>query len=169
MTKLFGIIAFLGLAAGAAGAALAAESDAAFAKEAASGGKMEVELGRYAAQHAEDQKVREFGREMVDDHSKAGKSLEDAARKQGISLPPTMQDDQQATLDKLTKLQGRDFDRAYLDLMVKDHQTEVEKFRAQSEENKSEIDRWAAKTLPTLEKHLEHARSVKADVASTHY
>jgi hypothetical protein len=53
--------------------------------------------------------------------------------------------------------------------MVDDHQSEVEKFRMQAQENKSEIDRWAAKTLPTLEKHLEHPRSVKADVAKASY
>jgi putative membrane protein len=169
MTKVLGAMALLWLAAGSAGAALAAEPDADFAKKASSGGKMEVELGRYAVQHAADQKVRDFGAQMVTDHTEAGKRLEQVAQREGISLPPTMQADHQATVQRLMKLEGRDFDRAYIDLMVEDHQKEVEEFRVQAQQNASEVDRWAARTLPTLETHLERARSIKADVAKTHY
>jgi putative membrane protein len=160
------MIAFLWLAAGAGAPALAADSDAEFAKEAFSGGKLEVELGRHAIRHAADPKVVEFAEQMVTDHSNANKSLEEVAKRQGISLPPTLQDDHLATVERLSKLQGPDFDRAYLDLMVEDHQTEVEEFRAKARENRTEIDRWAAKTLPTLETHLARARSIKAAVAS---
>jgi putative membrane protein len=157
--------AVLSLAVRATAPALAADTDADFAKKAASGGALEVELGRLATQHADDQAVRAFGQQMVTDHGKANQSLQEVARREGISLPAGMRESDRATLEKFSKLRGRDFDQAYIDLMVEDHQTVVEAFRAQAKEGTTELDRWAATTLPTLETHLEHARTIKADVA----
>src|SRR5262249_4257521 len=46
-------------------------SDKAFAKEAAAGGMAEVKLGQLAQDKGSSSAVKEFGKRMVDDHSKA--------------------------------------------------------------------------------------------------
>src|SRR5271170_4576949 len=47
-------------------------SDYKFAKEAARGGLMEVNLGKIAAQKSANPVVQQFGQRMVTDHGKAG-------------------------------------------------------------------------------------------------
>jgi putative membrane protein len=147
-------------------AALAADSDAEFVKSAASGGMLEVELGRYASQHAANPSVRAFGQRMVTDHGKANAELSAVAKRQGLSVPTEMNDEHQKLRARLTKLTGKDFDAAYMRAMVDDHQHDVAEFRMEANEAKSEVDRWAAKVLPTLESHLSEARKVNAQLAS---
>jgi putative membrane protein len=146
--------------------ALAAEPDARFVEEAASGGMLEVQLGKYAAEHAADADVRAFGERMARDHGKANQELKTVAQGAGLTVPTQMSEDHRGQLEDLTKLRGADFDKAYMDAMVEDHEDDVDAFRAQAEEKKSAIDSWAAKTVPTLEAHLAEAKRVAEQVGA---
>src|SRR5579872_7439732 len=88
-------------------------SDNRFITNAAQGGMAEVEMGQLAVQHASNPKVEQFGQRMVDDHSKAGDQLKSIASKQGVTMPTEVNAKQKATMDKLEKLNGAEFDRAY--------------------------------------------------------
>jgi putative membrane protein len=144
-----------------AGGAWAADTDAEFVKKAASGGLMEVELGRHASQHATNPSVRTFGQRMVADHGKANAELAAIARRQGLTVPTQMEADHREQVDELTQKSGAAFDEAYMELMVEDHEHDVDAFREQAAEAKTEVDRFAAKTLPTLEAHLTQAKAVE--------
>ena len=57
---------------------------------------------------------------------------------------------------KLAKLSGAEFDKAYIDMMVKDHKKDVAEFEKESKGAKdSDLKSWASTTLPTLQDHLE--------------
>jgi putative membrane protein len=144
--------------------AFAADSDAEFAKAAATGGIMEVELGRHASRNAASPAVREFGEMMVSDHGKANRELEALAKSEGIALPAAMEEEQRKLVEKLSKLDGSEFDEAYVEAMVEKHEATAEAFRDQAEEEKSALDRWAAKTLPTIETHLTHAKTLEKEL-----
>jgi len=137
-----------------------ADDDADFVKAAASGGMLEVELGKHAAAHAADREVRAFGERMAADHGRANQELKSVAQRAGLALPSQMAEEQREMLQELSKLRGAELDEAYMVAMVKDHEKDVDAFRAQAEEQKTDVDRWAAKTLPTLEAHLKLAKSV---------
>lgn len=142
-------------------------SASAFVSEAASGGLMEVELGRWAASHAANDRVREFGQRMVDDHSKANAALKATAARASISVPTTMTAEDRVEVSRLTKLDGAAFDRAYMQAMVEDHEKDVAAFRAQSRAQKdAAVKSFAAKTLPTLEAHLKMAREVAGETGT---
>jgi putative membrane protein len=94
---------------------------------------------------------------MVQDHSKANNELKDVTSKENIPLPNEMDKSDQATYDRLSKLSGDAFDRAYARDMVKDHSKDV------SESQKS-IKNFAAQTLPTLQNHLDQARQIEQAV-----
>ena len=139
-----------------------------FVAEAASGGMMEVELGRHAATHAASDRVKDFGRRMVDDHQKANDELKQVSQRESITLPATMSKRDRQEVDKLMKLRGAAFDRAYMDAMVTDHEKDVAKFREQSRSAADpDVRDFAARTLPTLESHLQMARDVSAEVHRT--
>lgn len=104
-------------------------SDEMFAKEAARGGIAEVKLGQLAEDKGQSDAVKDFGKRMVADHSKANDQLQSAASQINLQLPtePSRMDQEQYT--KLSKLSGKAFDRAYARDMLKDHEKDVAAFR----------------------------------------
>ena len=134
-----------------------------FTKEAAQGGMAEVQLGKLAAERAGSAAVKLFGQRMVEDHTKANLELNQLAARKNIALPQALSSKHQATLDKLSKLAGADFDKAYVEAMVEDHEEDVEAFQAQSEKGADpEVRAFAAKTLPTLRDHLSMIKDIQS-------
>jgi len=143
-------------------------SDKKFAMDAAVGGMAEVELGKLATQKATNPDVKQFGQRMVDDHGKANDELKTVASKESIDLPTSLDSKHQATVDRLSKLSGADFDKAYVREMVKDHDMDVKEFQkeAQNGQNTSVRD-FASKTLPTLEEHQKMIHDIDKNKMST--
>ncbi|MGE5406647.1 MAG: DUF4142 domain-containing protein [Methanosarcina sp.] len=136
--------------------------DQGFVQEAANGGLMEVELGRYAEQNASNPRVKNFGAMMVRDHSKANDELKSIAAGKNITLPATMDDDHMNKVNELKKKSGADFDKDYMKEMVDDHDKDVDKFRKQAENGTDpEIKTFASKTLPVLIAHQDSAKSIR--------
>jgi len=156
--------ASLACAALAQGAAVPAP-DRAFAEKAAAGGAAEVEGGKVAEQRAANDKVKQFGARMVQDHGKANDELKQIASGKGLQLPSAPEAHEQQEMAKMQKLSGAEFDRAYMDHMVKDHKKDIAEFKKQASSGKDpEIKAFAAKTLPTLQEHLKMAEAADAEV-----
>ncbi len=125
----------------------------------------EVQLGNLAKTNGSSSDVKSFGERMVTDHTKANDELSSSASKKGMTLPTSPSAKQKAEYNRLEKLHGADFDREYMKLMVSDHRTDVSEFRRESEHGSDpDIKAFAAKTLPTLESHLQMAESTDAKV-----
>jgi len=138
------------------------EDDAEFVMNAADGGMMEVELGKLAQQKASDDRVKEFGQMMIDDHSKANNELSSLAQTKNITILANVSEDKQQKIDDLSQKSGKDFDKAYMDLMVEDHQEDVDDFRdAANRAHDADVKAWAADKLPVLEQHLQKAKEIK--------
>jgi putative membrane protein len=136
-------------------------TDENFAKKAAQGGMAEVKLGQLAEQKGSSPEVKNFGRRMVQDHSKANNQLKDVTSPENIPLPNELDKSDQATYDRLSKLSGDAFDREYARDMVKDHSKDVSEFQKEAKNGKDEsIRNFAAQTLPTLQNHLDQARQM---------
>ncbi len=159
---------FAGLAIVSLGAVLFAQQsanrlsnpDSTFATKAAQGGLAEVQMGQLATQKAENADVKSFGQQMVDDHTKANDEFKDIASKKGVTLPTSMNAKDQATYDRLSKLSGAAFDRAYMADMVRDHRADIAEFEREANSGSDpDIKGFASKTLPTLRHHLEMAES----------
>lgn len=140
-------------------------ADENFVKKAAEGGMAEVKLGRLAEERGSNPAVKNFGRRMVQDHSKANNELKSVTSKESIPLPDEMDKSDQATYDRLSKLSGDAFDRAYARDMVKDHTKDIAEFQKEAKNGRDEsIKNFAAQTLPTLQNHLEQARQMEQAV-----
>lgn len=140
-------------------------TDNTFATKAAQGGMAEVQLGQLAQQHASNQAVKDFGQRMVTDHTKANDELKSVASKDGITLPTTLDAKDQATYDQLSKLNGAEFDRAYMRDMVSDHRTDIKEFQHEADHGTNpDLKSFASNTLPTLQEHLRLAESTEAKV-----
>ncbi len=136
-------------------------ADLAFMNDAGPGGEAEVELGRLAAKQAANRQVRQFARQMVQDHSKAGVELKKLARQKNVTLPPGVMPEAKQTMEKLVQLQGADFDHAYVQAMVAMHEKDVAAFGAVAKNaTDADVKAFAAATLPTLEHHLQMIRDL---------
>lgn len=143
----------------------AGSADQQFMMKAAQGGMAEVQLGNLAKDHASSASVKTFGQQMVDDHTKANDELKDLAAKKNVTLPADVDAKDKATMDRLSKLNGAAFDKAYMRDMVADHKKDVAEFQKEASSGKdSDVKDWASKTLPTLQHHLQMAQETEREV-----
>ena len=146
-------------------ASAVAAADTAFVKEAAIGGMAEVELGTLAKEKASNADVKQFADRMVTDHGKANDELKQWAQQKSVTLPTDLDAKHKATKERLSKLSGDAFDKAYMRDMVADHVKDVSAFKRESTAAKDpDLKAWAGKTLPTLQDHLKMARETNTKV-----
>lgn len=132
-----------------------------FLIETASGGLMEVELGKLAQSNASSQRVKNFASMMVTDHTKANNELMALAQSKNITLPATMGEDHQEMMNDLKGKTGAEFDKAYMEMMVEDHKEDIENFEEASEDTKdADVSAFASKTLPVLKMHADSAKAI---------
>jgi putative membrane protein len=136
-------------------------SDYKFAKTAACGGTFEVNLGNMAASNSKNTAVQQFGKQMVEDHGKAGQQLAQIAQSKGATLPTELTAKQQKEVDKLTAMTGTQFDKAYISLMVKCHKMDEKEFKKASEDAQdADLKGFAANTLTVVQGHLKMAEDI---------
>src|SRR6266550_1569589 len=123
----------------------------------------EINLGQMARDKATGTAVKTFAERMISDHGQANEELKQLALTKGVALPAVVDKDHAKSSDGLSKKVGRDFDKSYMEQMIRDHEAAVAKFQAASE-NASDPDlkAWAARTLPTLQNHLTMAKQIAA-------
>jgi putative membrane protein len=151
-----------------------AEPDTSFLSDAIRAGLAEVEAGEVGAEKASDAEVRRFAERMVRDHSPVNERLKAIAAKHRIepegtygTQPMRPEEAAAAEMGRIAAMSGAEFDRAYMDHMVKDHEKDVALFRAQAKDGKDqELKGLAAATLPTLEEHLRMAQALAGQKAS---
>lgn len=133
-----------------------------FLVEAASGGMMEIQLGKYAATNAASAAVKQFGQMMMNDHAKADSEITVMAQVKNIAIPNVPGDKHQKHIDELTKKKGAGFDKDYMSMMVDDHEEDIKKFEDAAKNGRDpDIKAFAARTLPVLKKHLDAAKKIK--------
>jgi len=141
--------------------------DQQFIKTAAEGSMAEVEMGRLAAERASHSDVKAFGQKMVDDHEKVDSQLKSIAAEKHVALATALSAKDKSTYDRLSRLSGNAFDRAYMQDMVQDHQTDIAAFKSEASGGKDpDVKAFASKTLPTLENHLKAAETTSSAVAT---
>lgn len=134
-----------------------------FMLHAAAGGNAEVELGQMAADKATNPDVKAFGELMKEDHRNAATELNNIAKWKQVSLPGVPPSDEEEFKAKLAGLSGAEFDRAYMQHMVEDHQKAVAEFKkAVDSASDPDVKQFAARTLQVIQGHMEKAQGVLA-------
>lgn len=164
--KMLAGLMLLGLGLGLFGLSAAADEaknsgDKEFVKKASACGLAEVNLSELAVRFAHDPAVKTFAQHMVAGHTRANQELTLLANQRSIPMAKGMEEKHQKKYDKLKEMSGKEFDHAFMEGMVKDHEEAVKLFEHESKDGKDEgIKQWAGQKLPTLKQHLEMARKV---------
>lgn len=166
--KLAGLALAVSLASGAQ-AEGPAPNDAQIAAIVVTANQVDIDAGKLAEQKAQSRDVQDFGRLMAIDH--AGVNQAATALVQRLKLTPednpTAQGLKQGgndNLEKLLKLRGPEFDKAYVDHEVSYHQAVLDAVdrtlipNARNEDLKALL----VKVRPAFVAHLEHAKQLQA-------
>jgi putative membrane protein len=142
-------------------------ADTALIREAILGNQQEVTLGNLAAQKASNSAVKQFGQQMVTDHTTMGKQWSALAAQNGLPLKPAPDATQAQEVTRLQSLSGAAFDQAYMTSMIQDHQHDVTVFQSQGPSARSaEVRQLAASGLSTIQQHLTLATQVGSQVGA---
>ena len=137
-------------------------ADDAFVQNAAMGGLAEVEAGGLAQQRGSSDAVKQFGTQMVTDHTKANDELKTIASSKSIQVPDAPDAKHQAAKTALAAKSGRSFDQAFKAQMVADHKATIALFERESKSGSDpDLKAFATKTLPDLRGHLKMAMALK--------
>ncbi len=137
------------------------KDDSDFAVEAGNGGMAEVAMAQLAQQKATNPDVKAFAAKMITDHTKANDKLMALAKQKDITLPAAVSNDEQKKMDDMSKKSGKDFDKAYVNEMVDDHNKDVKEFTDASKNVKdADLKSFATTTLPTLKMHQTMIKAI---------
>ena len=132
-----------------------------FVMKAAKAGIAEVAEARIALKNSQRPDVQMFARRMIADHTKANEQLKTIAKEQGMELPNAPDDEELMHIKQLGALAGEDFDKAYIEKEVKDHQAAVVLFAHESDNGQNaQLKSFATATLPTLKEHDKMANAL---------
>lgn len=141
-------------------------ADQKFVDSAAIGGLYEVQAGEIAEKSANPE-VKEFGARMVHDHGAADAKLRQIVTAQGGTLPQSLDQEHQQKLDHLRSLHGAEFAQAYMQDMVKDHDTDAQDFgKAAQSLDDPQLKAFAQQTLKVVETHDKMAHQISGKMAS---
>jgi putative membrane protein len=143
------------------------KSDSKFIREVTSDNVLETQLGQLADRKAENSEVRQFAQRMVADHNKLQSDWAAMASTNGVGYNTGFGKNHRKKLNQLQKLSGKEFDRAYMTLMIQNHKDYVDYFRKEGRAAKSaQVRNLVSAGLPTLEQHWNMAKQVGAKVGA---
>ena len=117
-------------AVGTSGAADVSRGDRDFVHDLAIANMAEIELGKLAAGRAVNAEVKSFGQMMVEDHTAANTKLKAIASQHNIPMPNELDDKHRDLRERLSKLQGAEFDREFMKAMADGHEDVADKLES---------------------------------------
>ena len=137
-------------------------NDADFVVVAFNAGLTEIEIGNIAQKNALDQEVKDLGKSIVDDFSKMNTRLKELSTEKNITIPTVVGKKSNKEIQEINERTGNVFDRAYTELMIKEHVKEIKTFEeAEKKASDPDIKAFASETLPMLRKQLASVEELK--------
>lgn len=139
------------------------QGDSEFAVKAAAGNMAEVALGRLGVERASSADVKQFAQRMIDDHTQALDELRNLASQKSLALADSAGKSRQEST--LSKLAGAEFDREFMEVMIKNHNDALDLFQHEAAHgDDAEMKQWAAKIVDAVKEHLRMAREIGLSV-----
>ncbi|TSJ40716.1 DUF4142 domain-containing protein [Mucilaginibacter corticis] len=140
------------------------EATSSFIKQGLEAGQTEIKASKIAETNSKNPRVISFAKMMIADHSQAGDELEKIAINNRVRGEDSISTVHQQNISDLTNLSGNKFDKAYMQMMVADHRDAVKLFTEATKNQNEDILKFAKKTLPVLQTHLDSANAVSASL-----
>jgi len=142
-------------------------NDASAMKQLAQGNLNEIAAGKTAQSKAQSPDVKNFGQKMVTDHGRMLEDLRSLAKKKDVALPQDANMKDMAQMKLMERKSGADFDREFMEHMVKDHEKDLKDVQDIAAKAKDpEFKAAVQKAIPTIRSHLELAQRISKGAAA---
>lgn len=142
-------------------------ADAAAMKQLAQANLNEIDAGKTAASKAQSPQVKQFAQKMVADHTQMLADLKTLAQKKSVSLPESVSLMDKAQMEMMKRASGADFDKKYMDQMVKDHQKDLDDVQGLASKAKDpEFKAAVQKASSKISEHLQMAQRIASSSAA---
>lgn len=135
--------------------------DIEFLVEARRSSLAEARLGQLAMQQSQDQRVRELGAKIATDHASLAAEIERLLEPLQVTIPTEPAAQAQTDHAAVARLSGREFDVAFIEMMIGSHTEAIEEYGAQTHANPDRaLADFASRSLPVLRAHLASAQAL---------
>ncbi|MEV4091656.1 DUF4142 domain-containing protein [Streptosporangium saharense] len=132
------------------------EQDKTFLAQAHRSNLAEIESAGLAQKKSSDQAVKTIARRLAADHLKLDAVVKRAAQQAGVTLPEQPAPKQRATLDKLSKLNGAAFNKAWIRAQIAGHRQTIAVINTELQDGSSvAIKKIATEAKPIVQGHLD--------------
>lgn len=139
----------------------ASPADMEFVKDALQGSMAEVQTAQLVLQKSTNDQVKQFAQRMITDHTKLIDQMKPIAQQIGVKIPSGPDKKQKAMMAKLQALSGPDFDKAYVQDMVKDHKMDLSDFKSEIATGQSPaVKNAASQGEPVIQSHLDQIQGI---------
>lgn len=127
----------------------------------------EIEAARIAQGKTQNEQVKNFARQMIDDHTKALDDVKQVAQAKGVTLPTELSFANKRMADRMAAQTGDAFDRAYLERAgVRDHKKTHDMLsKAQTRAKDPDVKALVARTLPVVDQHMTAVQELTKNTA----
>ncbi|GAX34986.1 DUF4142 domain-containing protein [Nodularia sp. NIES-3585] len=135
------------------------EIDRIYMQEAAQAGMAEVEMAKLALEKSDNENIKQYAQQMIQDHTLLNEELIQLAQQKGMNLPSNIGSKYQALKAQLSELSGENFDQAYTnEAGINGHMENLIIHTRQLQLGQDpELQAFAVKNLPIVEAHLQLA------------
>jgi putative membrane protein len=143
-------------------------TDKDFVRNVAESSATQVQLGKLAEDKASTDAVKELGKRMVEAHTQTSQQVKKAAAALNIQVPAEPPRKAKKAEDKLAKLSGTDFDRAYAKIAANEQKQAVKQFEREAKNGKlPDMKDFAAKNLSAEQERQKQAEELASAATGT--
>lgn len=140
-----------------------AKADQEFITKARMCGLYEVKSAEMAMKHSLPAEVQRFAERLIDDHTTAGKELDELAKRKGFASQTIIDEKHQDKLTKQEEAKDKAYVETWLEYQVAAHKDGVAHLEEAVKDAKdADVRAFAAKHLPTMRAHLDTAKKLEA-------
>lgn len=110
--------------------------DKGFVHDMAIANMVEIELGKLAPERSTDDEVKKFAQLMIDDHTTSLNALKAIAGQYNIPVPAELDGRHARLRDKIAKWHGIEFERAFVDAAIDQHEDTLDELEDRVDEAK---------------------------------
>lgn len=119
-----------------------------------------VKASGLAISNSKNQQVIQFAKAMIDDHTLLADNLRKLEIDNFVTSNDTINANHQQVIAVLEQKKAADFDKAYVEMLVSQHEQEITLFKTTALNKNPNLSDFARKNLPSLQAHLDSAKVI---------
>lgn len=135
-----------------------------FLKNGIEGSLVEIKASGIAKSRSSNPNVVNFANMMITHHTQTANELKNIEANKLVSSRDSIKPENEDALNALASKSGVEFDKAYMEMMIIDHENAIELFKSVNDNTSKTIQDFASKTLPSLQTHLDEAKKISSSL-----